>query len=480
MKEIKYRFLVLIILFQSSNSAQFNDTLAIVGKHIISSEAFLERFELLPSKDKDNRGKQEIVKEQFLASMISEKLLSFGAYSIGFNNDEIFKRKRIELERLFVRDELFKRKVQSQIKINSTELNDGIKKYQKDLVVFVLQFKLKSNLEKFISKSINPKLNLDSLRINLNGEIIDTLVIHFGDVDEEIENVVYSSEHDRVTPIVKIDELGEVAFQIIASQQNQKAAQKNINEIKNEVDKILKSRKTIEETDKYLNSLFEKQKGRANRILFDKITDKLFSILIEDSLSHKSKNLIFITGKDIEEVAKHLSLDLNKPFIYFEKDSLSLVKFLDGIKYQQIVLPYVEITLLKNIFNANIKTFIEYELLYKEGRRNNIQFTKNVQHDVEMWIESDLAKQFAVQLCDSLSNIKTNNCNEILQKYIAELTKQYSVSINFEKLKNVRTTNHNMVTWRNLGFGGRVLGVPSVSPSYQWLEKWKNIQKITQ
>ncbi|MDA0986861.1 MAG: hypothetical protein O3A55_04595 [Bacteroidetes bacterium] len=444
MKNLFFIISFILILFFQKLHAQSTDILAIVGKNVITSKDFLERFELLPVKNK-------LDKESFLASLISEKLLYFEAIQNNIEIKNIYERKKVELERLFVKDELFKQMVLPNVKITNTEINEASKNYLFDYFVIVTQ----------------------------NGKILDTLVIHFGDVDEEIENVTYESDKNNSPQKINLTRYGEVFVQVFLKQQNNKATQKNNSERIAAVEKIIRDRKIIKVATEYFYTTLKNKKVVADKLIFKKLSDEIFSIIKSDSLSHQSNGIYFMSEKDYQKIGVALKSELQKSFIYFEQDSINLESFLDGAKYLEISFQNLEIETIQNSLNLIIKSFIESEILYREGKKMNLQYSKNVNHDVNMWLESDLAKKYSDILCNSTENQKLN-CKELLNEHIIELTKKYSFQINYQKLKNINTTIHNMVTWRHLGFGGRILAVPSAATNSTWLKKWKELNRVIQ
>jgi hypothetical protein len=93
---------------------------------------------------------------------------------------------------------------------------------------------------------------------------------------------------------------------------------------------------------------------------------------------------------------------------------------------------------------------------------------------------------------DSVRSFFTEKRNEIarkllsekqqsaLNKYIGTLAKKYNVVMDEEALKRVKTTTTNMVTWRNIGFGGRIVAVPQMFRQAEWVDEWKNQTTVNQ
>jgi hypothetical protein len=72
-----------------------------------------------------------------------------------------------------------------------------------------------------------------------------------------------------------------------------------------------------------------------------------------------------------------------------------------------------------------------------------------------------------------LTHLLPKKKGEVMDTYIGTLAKKYGVTLYTDRLVNVKTTATSMFTWRNIGFGGRIVAVPSVVPQYGWIEEWK-------
>jgi len=56
------------------------------------------------------------------------------------------------------------------------------------------------------------------------------------------------------------------------------------------------------------------------------------------------------------------------------------------------------------------------------------------------------------------------------------LAHKYGVKVNENLLYNLPVTNYNMMVYRYMGFGGRLLAVPLTPTFIEWVEKWQKSQ----
>jgi parvulin-like peptidyl-prolyl isomerase len=69
---------------------------------------------------------------------------------------------------------------------------------------------------------------------------------------------------------------------------------------------------------------------------------------------------------------------------------------------------------------------------------------------------------------------------QTLNTYIGRLANKYNVSMDNAKLKRLETTTTSMVTWRTIGFGGRIIAVPMVSLQSDWVREMQPPKHINQ
>ncbi|HRI45876.1 MAG TPA: hypothetical protein PK559_02125, partial [Ignavibacteriaceae bacterium] len=107
--------IVFIILFCSlycSSHAQVEDKpLVKIGNYTIFEKEYIERIEMTPLLGRKLKGENRKVREDFLYSLIGEKILSIGAKDYGLDTLELVKHSLNEFEKMFVRDALYKKVV---------------------------------------------------------------------------------------------------------------------------------------------------------------------------------------------------------------------------------------------------------------------------------------------------------------------------------------------------------------------------------
>ena len=126
MNFIRYiNIIFILILFSRVSSAQNEiEVLAKIGSDVVTVEQFQNRFDFMPHLNYSNSNIDSIKKE-FLYSLVAEKLWAFEADQLEIDTNETVKLSLKSLEKLFVKDELYKREVESKIVITANEIKIG-------------------------------------------------------------------------------------------------------------------------------------------------------------------------------------------------------------------------------------------------------------------------------------------------------------------------------------------------------------------
>ena len=80
--------------------------------------------------------------------------------------------------------------------------------------------------------------------------------------------------------------------------------------------------------------------------------------------------------------------------------------------------------------------------------------------------DTSLARRFA----QKRENLISGRERRAVTLRLADLSKQLGVDVYADRLKMIKVTAVPMMTYRILGFGGRMLAVPFVNPELDWLE----------
>jgi hypothetical protein len=587
------------------------DTLAKVGSAVINATDFLERFELMPWPRKDVPSKNESVKLEFLRSMVAEKLLAVEAAAMNIGNDSESVTLQRNLERIFVRDEYYKKQVLPKITVTEAEMKEGMKRFPYELEVEVLAIVSKGDgtiLKKRLSQNKNKTSVFDQFRDSLYVPV-DTLQIKFGSVAKEIEDAVFAIGKDSLSQPIVTD-FGMVMFRLLKWEMEPQNARFSHTDRMHKVESIIKLRKEEIIAKKAFADVTSPQRAEADPAIFIRLADSVIAMLRSDSVSYGSNGSFKFPSSAVDQLSKKFAGEHGTTFITIASGNMSLHDVLTGLSNNNILFPSLVPEHIRIVLNNNIKTVIQNELLSREGLRQNLNQSSKVRHDLSVWMDSrknwllsrriidavtvsdeeieqdflqhavlygaevrvslkalladsvtaamQLRKRLAngesfeqigssyqkrqdpffngmptplknikelgtlgqfaaiaapkeivgpksidrgnviftvvnkVVVDDSVRSFFSEKRSEIsrkllsekqqsaLNKYIGTLAKKYNVVMDEEALKRVKTTTTNMVTWRNIGFGGRVVAVPQMFRQAEWVDEWKNQNQVNQ
>ncbi len=393
---MKYVILLLSLLFTadaqtSGRSRELPlDTLAVVGSRIISGKDFLERFELMPWPNKDKAVIIETTKLSFLQSLVAEKLLALEASALGLGADSVTLQLQHNLERLFVRDEYYKRQVLPKITVSPSEIREGMRRLPYVIDAEVLGVLSSKEGEQLYRKIVNSKnksktfaLFQDSLYVP-----IDTLQVTFGFSDPAIEEAVFRAGTDSVTRPIRSDYYGWIMLRPLKKYSNDQFARLSQPDRTHKVRQLIERKREDSIATKVFAAVTAPQRAEANGEMFSLLADSILSLLREDSAAYRSKNTYLLPATAISTLMQRLAPLLAEPFVTIASGNMTLKEVLVGLGNNYVVFPGLQLDHIRWVLNNNIKTVIQNELLAREGLSANLHQTEAVRHDIATWIDN--------------------------------------------------------------------------------------------
>lgn len=589
------------------------DTLAVIGSQVLTAKSFLERFELMPWPQKENIARKEFTKLEFLYSLVAEKLLAQEASFMQIGYDSVSMGIQYNLERMFVRDELYKQEVIPNVKITNDEIRTGMGRFAYELEVEVLGIISKSEGDLLYSKykqSKNKRQAYNRFKDSLFVPI-DTIQIAYGSGDVALENAAFEIDKDSLSRPAESTVYGWVMVRLLKKYSNPQFAKLAGSDQIHKVRTIISQRKEDTLASKTFASVTAAQRAEAKFELFFMLADTIRMHMLSDSIEYRSKNVYYLPVALLDVVERQFAAMRNEVFVTFSNgEPMTFGQVLLGLRNNYIVFPNLQKQYVEWVLNNNIKTVIQNELLTREGLRKNLQQSANVRHDLSTWMDNrrgmlllhriadsvsvdsldiedeyrndpgaygatvlvklreilvdsvDLAKQLRERinkgedfatlagqyskrrdwalrggeshfmdvkklgdlgmfassaaigevegpwrikdgltiftvierkiLDDSLranfaetrqrlrQKILKEKRQKAINRYIGTLAKKYGVTVDENALRGVPTTQHSMVTWRHLGFGGRIVAVPQVQRQSEWIYEWLRQEQLNQ
>jgi len=336
-----------------------------------------------------------------LYSLIAEKLWALEAENLHLDTAEIMQTTFKALEKMHVRDALYKVEIKNKVHVTNQEIVTELKKYFAELNLNFI----------FSPDSFTIYGNYDSLRsgtpfsrlLNIKEEDLPLLKIKYGDLVESIEDTVYKLNKGEFTAPIKTNS-GWMIFRLIGTNVST-PPNENLNESTNKVKKILKERKTDKIYNEFFYKFFHDKKVTTNGELFWSISDKISELMHSKKIDQKisdSEN-VFLDASDILKIESELGSDtLKMVFIDFDQDPFTVKDFLRYFIFEGFYSDKVEPEIIAAKLNARTKTLIEQELLAREGYKRGLQNLPEVKRSIEMWQMNYLSKILQAQFADSI------------------------------------------------------------------------------
>ncbi len=404
-RKVKISIIVLFLLnlLSKATFAQ-GKILAKIGDRKITAQEFKRRFELTP--EINNRKTDEEKEKNYLYSLIAEKLWALEAENEGFGKSKIMRETFKSIERMYVRDAIYRREIKSKVKVSKTELLDALNKYHEILFVkYILSSSEKEILK--IYRQIKNGGSFDSIlkkRKEYSAQE-KPVEFEFGRLDKEAEDKIFKLKNGEVSKPLKI--LGEWAIvKLYGSKKRIFKTRKREEKAFSEVKKIVTQRKEELLENEFFKKYFKDKKLTANGKLFWSISNALVKIL----LSEKQKNKIpdgekvELQSADYNEFVKLLTPDtLKMKFINFKKNPLTVDDFLRSLFFEGFYTVTLNPSKIRAKLNARVKRFITFEILYRMGKEEGYDKLPEVKNEIQMWKDYYLATMFRGKL---LSKIK--------------------------------------------------------------------------
>lgn len=394
---------------------QIKNEVAKIGKEKISAQEYEYRFNLTP-----HFGIADLLtdslKKDFLASLIAEKLWAIEARNIGIDTLEIIKNSLKNIEKMYVKDALYKKEVESKINITNEELMEGKFKSGINIVAKVIGSSDSSSILKLYTDLINGA-TFDSLYNTIDENIFqkDSIKIKFGMLDDEaMEDSIFKTKSDKFTMPMKND-YGWFIFYVINRTLNVN------NELSdNQVKDIIKERKAKIIGKKYLQHLLLNKEVSADKDIFQDISEKFYDLILNKNEFLTSK--VCVDESDIEQLRINYDYQtLNKPFIKFKDNPISLKEFLYALSFKPFcvddtIKKNLDLNIIQRKLNGYIKNFIQDEFIIREGYKNNLQLSDEIKNKMKLWEENYITQFLRNRYLDSISVSEQELLEEFSQK----------------------------------------------------------------
>jgi parvulin-like peptidyl-prolyl isomerase len=407
----------LVLIFASQSFPQQDSVLAKVGNEEITVPQFRERFELAPQVY-PHKGNPYDKKHDLLYSIIAEKLWAQQAAKLGYDTSEVMQKSFRALEKMYMRDALYKSEISSKIHITNKELDEGLKRYDTNLELNVIYAPDSVSIYKIYNKLTTPN-SFDSLAKAMNDSLI-TIIMTYGEMAKPIEDSLYSLKvGEHTAPI--FTQTDWVIFEL-ANVEKTSLAAKDINGALKHISDMITKRKNWEYYDRFMNKFFSDRQVTADRELFWVIARRIDEALKEKkiAMSVPDTSDVFFEDKDLFKVEGELGPDtLQMQFINFKDNPYTVDDFLRYFIFQGFFTKRVDLNTVAEKLSGRVKDAIQDELLARKAAQMGLENQPKVRADINMWRDYYLAQLLRKKLMDSTTVTESE-----VHKYYEEKEKE--------------------------------------------------------
>ncbi|MCU7493885.1 MAG: hypothetical protein HF314_03420 [Ignavibacteria bacterium] len=402
----KYLLFAALLGISINTVAQVEDqVVAKVGNRTINASDIKERFALTPWPRNEKDKYSDDPKTDFLYTLIAEKLLAQKAQELGYDSSAIMNSAFKTVEKMYVRDALYKHEISSKINITNGELDKAVQKNRYKLKLECLKAKDEKGIKALYS-SLRKGVPFNTLLEKNSALAKDSLLeVSFGDVESSVEEMLFSLKPGKYTePVHGLD--GWMIFRLVKRIDRYANPSQEREKVVSEARKILKQRANDAIYQSYYKKFFAGRKTEADGYMFWSFADKMIKVLQEKQrdTTVRAKDKPYVTAADFLKIEKQFGPDsLNMTFVHLDSDPVTLKQFIEQMAYDGFVGVKVDPRVLRIQLEHRVKGFIENEFLAREGFKMGLQNLPEVKNSIQMWRDSYLAQLIKSHIMDSVT-----------------------------------------------------------------------------
>ncbi len=448
------RFLFFSIIFIATQLfAQSNkDVLVKVGNKVITVDEFKYRYEFTPQIERKHNDREK-AKEELLFTLIAENLFAIEAEENGYDTLALIKNSYLPLEKMFVRDALYKQEISDKVELNLSMYNHGIERANLKLFVDFVYAK-EETLIRVAHKFLETNTNFDSLVTLLKNVeyVAQPFEVTYGKMHRDAEDSIYNlSINEFTNPIESPD--GWYIFRLLSKiPASYKSSDQKYSLVKN----VVEARIEDSIYSNFRNDFFSNRKVTTDGLLFWYFAEEVQKVV--EQIKQKNKigenEKINFTNQDFVKLKNNLSPDsLSKPFIKLENHPISFEKFFTDFSFEGFTTISTDLNMIAAQLKSRVKRQIELELLTRDGYKNGIESLPEVKASTEIWkknylanmlmkdivtkselTDEDIKNYLSSNSSDSLSETKVNII-EVLTDSLEVIQEALSLGENDEALR---------------------------------------------
>ncbi len=460
---IKYYIAILSLILTTNLFAQKDsEILAKIGDKIITAKDFQYRYEFTPQVNRKYNDKGK-AKEELLYTLIAEYLFALEAEELGYDTLNAMQTSYIPLEKMHVRDALYKEEISNKVKFDKGKFIKGLKLASHKLFVDYVYSKDKQAIDNAY-KLLTSNSNFDSLvTLIKDAEYVSKpYEVEYGKMYPTVEEVIFNlSINEFTAPIESPD--GYYIFRLISKFP---IKYKTYDQKSSKVKKVVEGRIEDSVYNDYWKNFFSNLRVTTDGPLFWYFAEEMQKLIAEVKIEQKIEDnaKINLTGVQLNKFINSLEPDsLNKVFIKFDENPLTLLDFLRDFSFEGFYTFTTDFNTIAAQLNSRLKRQIELELLARNAYKRGMESLPEVKSSTDIW--------------------KNNYLSTLLKKNIVvntELTKEEISSLIKSPKKNTETeVNIIEVLTDSLEVVKEALSLTAVDSVFKQFAKQHSIREST-
>jgi len=406
--------------------------IAEAGDLIITETEFKLRYELAPQLSREVKGRELENKYEFLYTLLAEKLWALQARKIGLDTTDIMRYTFRAIEKMYVRDALYMDEIQSGVKITPAELEEARYRNKYPAVVSYIFSHQRDEIFN-IYEALKSGLSFDTL-MSVRPEALYgyNYQVNFGKMEKYAEDSIYSLKMGAFSSPIESED-GWYIFRLDSLKEKLIHDSKALTTENKNIEKVLSQRQIDSLYKEFFNKFFRGRKVNTNGIIFWSFADKVIDIL-KSRKTEKSlpdNEFVYTEAGDYYRLADAFGGDsLRMSFIEFDDVPVSLNNFLYDFIFEGFYSKSVNPDTIRAKLNSRVKTFIEHELLAREGFERGYDKKPEIQAALDIWRNYYLSGIYGQKLFDESKVTEA----EVFAKYENNTTGFANIQVNIQEI----------------------------------------------
>ncbi len=369
--------------------------LAKLNNYEFTTNEFEERYLLIPRLSVNNKQDEPAFRAKAFYTMVAEKLWAAYAKDEGLDSTDIMKYTFKAIEKMYVRDALFKKEIKDKAKVDERKIIFAAAKIKRILYVNFIFSKDLNDINNVYS-SLEKGISFDSLlakRIDKNYQP-GPIEVTFGMMREDIEDAIFSLTPGKYTKPIEYNNEYYIFRLTYEKPREFKDGEEYQKEFRN-AKTLVEDRALSRVYNDYFNKMFVNKKVSTDGLIFWSIADKLIDAVKNRKEKDKilDNNKITLTPEDFTKIEKSFTKDsLNSIFVSLEENPITVKQFLHEFFYEGFDALTTNADTLRSQLQSRVRRFIEHEILAREGYKQGLQNLPDVKRSIDMWRDNYLSK----------------------------------------------------------------------------------------